>query len=87
MQNLHICKICVYANLGHVNTALDRSKSGALDRDIIFKRAVSYLSGRLYRNRSGHMKLTNRGQAGLIVSERMDSQLLVSKLKMGGALA
>ena len=23
MQNLHICKICVYANLGHVYTALD----------------------------------------------------------------
>ena len=22
MQNLHICKICVYANLGHVYTAL-----------------------------------------------------------------
>ena len=27
MQNLHICKICVYANLGHVYTAL-YSKTG-----------------------------------------------------------
>ena len=26
MQNLHICKICVYANLGHVYTALDDRK-------------------------------------------------------------
>ena len=58
---------------------LDRTKSGALDRDIIFKCTGSYLIVRLYRNRSGRMKLTNRGQAGLIVFERMDSQRLVSK--------
>ena len=58
----------------------DRTKSGTLDRDIIFKRTGSYVIGRLYHSISGHVKFTNRDQAGLIVSERMDSQRLVSKL-------
>ena len=29
MQNLHICKICVYANLGHVYTAINVAKTKA----------------------------------------------------------
>ena len=38
----------------------------------------SYLIGQFYRNRSGHLKLTNRDQAHQILSDRMDSQCLVS---------
>ena len=61
---------------------LDRTKSGALAREIIFKHTGSYLIGRLYRNRSGHIKFTNRDQAGVIVYECMNSQGLVSKLEI-----
>ena len=38
----------------------------------------SYLIGRFYRNRSAHLKMTNRDQAHQILSDRMDSQSLVS---------
>ena len=45
---------------------------------IILRPRESYLIGRFYRDRSAHLKLTNLDQAHQILSDRMDSQSLVS---------
>ena len=48
--------------------------------DIIFKRTGSIsLGDSIVKD---HMTFTNSGQAGFIVSERMDSQRLVSKIEI-----
>ena len=47
---------------------------------IIFEVTWSYLTGRLHRNRLGHLKLTNRIVTEQILPERMCYQHLVSTL-------
>ena len=46
MQNLHICKICVYANLGHVYTALVALVNIATSLFISFS-SIDQIGGRL----------------------------------------
>ena len=63
----------------HLNVSVsDRTKSGIPIVVIVLKPRGSYLIDRFYRNRSGHLKLTNRDKAHQILADRMDSQCLVS---------
>ena len=51
----------------------DRTNTGIPIVVIVLKPKRSYLIGRFYRNRSAHLKLTNRDQAHQILFDRMDS--------------